>query len=296
MKSAPLVSVLMPSFNQELLIQQSLDSVFQQSFEDFEIVVCDDGSIDRTADLVWDWSNVHKVEIRVLLNERNLGITATCNRLLSEARGKYHAWLAGDDLMYPEKLARQVSLMESDSACTLSFHQLEVIQPLASSKPVLFSTPAYKHGNIKDYVAQGCINGASSTVIRSSAVPQRGFHSLLPTASDWYFWVECLSTGGTFQFIDEVLGAYRRHDHNTSGIDQAISQAEVDSFAAAWILLREHPGLSKEVRAYLAKQIRQYRHVSSYEENLRLSLRCKFLPTTAAALMTSIITRGRLRK
>jgi glycosyltransferase involved in cell wall biosynthesis len=104
--STPAVSVLMPAFNAERFIGASIRSVLAQDFEDFELLIVDDGSTDGTAQLVEDF---HDKRIRILRNETNCGLVETLNKGLREARGTWVARQDADDLSRSDRIARQLS-------------------------------------------------------------------------------------------------------------------------------------------------------------------------------------------
>ena len=107
---SPKVTVFIPVYNRERYVAEAIASVLAQTFEDFELLVVDDGSTDGTRDAV---AAVADARVRLVCNGRNLGIPATRNRGLAEARGEYLALLDSDDWCYPERLARQVAFLEA---------------------------------------------------------------------------------------------------------------------------------------------------------------------------------------
>jgi glycosyltransferase involved in cell wall biosynthesis len=112
MASEPLVSVCIPSYNNEEFIAQTLESVLDQSFSDFELIVVDDCSTDRTVSIIKGFSDPR---IRFSQNPRNLGLIGNWNKTLSCARGKYVKLLCGDDLLELDCLARQAPVLEDTS-------------------------------------------------------------------------------------------------------------------------------------------------------------------------------------
>lgn len=105
------LSVCLPAFNAERTIGEAILSVLSQENVSFEVLVCDDGSHDRTVAVVEDLAR-QDLRIRLLRNEHNSGIACTRNRLLGEARGKYIAWLDADDLALPGRLTAQLDFLE----------------------------------------------------------------------------------------------------------------------------------------------------------------------------------------
>ena len=110
---SPLVSVLMPVFNGEKFVAQAVRSIQAQTLEDWELIIVDDGSTDRSLEICNFLASEDK-RIRVFRNTQNLGIAKTMNYLVSLAKGKYIAIQEQDDISVPERLAWEVEVLESD--------------------------------------------------------------------------------------------------------------------------------------------------------------------------------------
>jgi len=113
LEKRPLVSVIIPVFNRAKALAEALRSVAEQTFSDWEAVVVDDCSSDGSADVALQVGRQGKV--RVIRHERNQGPSAARNSGILAARGRYVSFLDSDDSWHPEKLARQVELVEADS-------------------------------------------------------------------------------------------------------------------------------------------------------------------------------------
>ncbi|RKQ96844.1 glycosyl transferase family 2 [Kushneria sinocarnis] len=109
MSSSPRVTVFIPVHNRQHYIVTAVDSILAQTFTDLELLVIDDGSTDATLEVL---SRYRDPRLRIETNPRNLGIPATRNRGLGLARGEYIALLDSDDHAWPERLARQVSVLD----------------------------------------------------------------------------------------------------------------------------------------------------------------------------------------
>jgi glycosyltransferase involved in cell wall biosynthesis len=112
MRSQPLVSVCIPSYNSEEFIATTLRSILSQTFADFEVVIADDKSTDGTIRIIQGFNDTR---IRLIQNEKNLGLGANWNKVLSCVRGEYVKLLGDDDVLYPECLARQVAALEQSA-------------------------------------------------------------------------------------------------------------------------------------------------------------------------------------
>ncbi|MFM7967756.1 glycosyltransferase family 2 protein [Aeromonas sp. A-5] len=107
------VSVLMPVFNVEEYISETLDSILSQSSIDFELVIIDDASTDNTVSVVDRYRSIDS-RIKFIKNERNLGISGALNKGLAVCTGEYIARVDGDDLMSPERLIKQYDFLEKN--------------------------------------------------------------------------------------------------------------------------------------------------------------------------------------
>jgi hypothetical protein len=111
----PLVSVLLPVYNCERYIADAISSILSQTFEDYEFIVIDDGSTDRSFEIV----NAFNDPRLNITRQENRGLAATLNRGISFARGRFIARQDQDDLSHPDRLALQVAYMESHPRCGL---------------------------------------------------------------------------------------------------------------------------------------------------------------------------------
>lgn len=127
----PKVSVIVCTYNQEDTIGAALDSILAQKTDfDFEIVVADDCSADRTPAICREYATRYPGKVRAILNEENKGIADNYYDTLYECRGKYIADLAGDDIWTdPDKLSRQAALMDSDPSIVLCHAAWKYLHP-----------------------------------------------------------------------------------------------------------------------------------------------------------------------
>ncbi len=107
--ATPLVSVIVPAYNAEKFIEKTLSSVLAQTYKNIEVLVVDDGSQDRTAEIIQSFAQIDR---RVtLLQQQNAGVAAARNLAIQASRGEYIAPIDADDLWYPQNLEKQVSCM-----------------------------------------------------------------------------------------------------------------------------------------------------------------------------------------
>lgn len=121
----PAVSIIMGVYNCADTLQSALDSLFNQTFQDFEIIICDDGSRDTSYQIAIQ-NQLEHPNIVLLQNEENLGLNTTLNRCLASAKGRYIARMDGDDISLPTRLEIEYDFLEShpeyDIVCTSQYH------------------------------------------------------------------------------------------------------------------------------------------------------------------------------
>lgn len=244
---AALVSVAIIAYNQEGYIEECLDSVLAQSYRPLEIVVADDGSTDRTREIISAYAAAYPGVVVPVFADRNGGVTANSTAAHRACTGKYIAWLGGDDIMMPDKIARQVAVMEQDSRIALCYHDLDVFESETGRTLRLFSEMNRpREGDIATAIRYGTFNGGSATMVRRDCTPAE-FDARIQIASDWLYWVHCLRTGGRIAYIDAVLGRYRRHSANVTSQGTASRRLLLDHLLTCAILLESIPQHASQI-------------------------------------------------
>jgi glycosyltransferase involved in cell wall biosynthesis len=124
-KSSPVpkISVLMPAYNAEKYITEAIDSILAQTFADFEFIIINDGSTDRTAEIVRSYKDPRIVFVD---NEKNQGLITVLNQGMDMARGEYIARMDADDISLPERFAKQIAFMDAHPDVGLLGTQLQI--------------------------------------------------------------------------------------------------------------------------------------------------------------------------
>ncbi len=204
---APMVSVVMSTYNRGDWLKDAVDSVLNQTFRDFEFIIIDDGSSDETADYLADLEKKDP-RVVVLRNLENKGLVFSLNRGISHARGKYIARMDDDDVCYPERFARQVSFMEKHPEITVLGSR---ISPLGSEKP----WPFHKETNpnrceINLYLGDTPVSHPSVMIRKSFLVEnQIKYDPDYLHAEDRPFYGAILSAGGKIAALPDILLQYR---------------------------------------------------------------------------------------
>lgn len=123
---SPRISVLMPVYNAERYLRESVESVLKQSYDDFELIIVDDGSKDNSLSIAQEFARQDH-RIRIFVNQQNLGVAKTRNRAIREAQGEYIACLDNDDVALPTRLAEQFHFLENHPDHALVASDIEII-------------------------------------------------------------------------------------------------------------------------------------------------------------------------
>jgi teichuronic acid biosynthesis glycosyltransferase TuaG len=203
------VSVVMPVYNCEAYIRQAVRSVLEQEVP-LELIVIDDGSKDGTAEIMQDFL----VDDRViyLKNETNMGVAATRNRGVREAKGSYVAFLDADDYWRPNKLARQLALIK-EKQVVLCATGRELVD--REGNPLNKVIPVKEEIVYKDMLKQNWINNSSILVKRDVLLefPMEADE----IHEDYLLWLKVLRKYGRACAINEPLLVYRWDTDSKSG-------------------------------------------------------------------------------
>jgi glycosyltransferase involved in cell wall biosynthesis len=229
---APRVSVIIPTYNRADLVQQALASVKAQTYRDFEIVVVDDGGTDGTFEVLSAWR-----EIRVLRHAGRRGVSAARNTGIIAARGEWLAFLDSDDLWLPDKLARQISLLEGQPELLVcQTGETWVRRGVRVNKPLSHRQVG---GKIFLPSLARCMISPSAVILHRRLISDHGgFDETLPAAEDYDLWLR-LTWRYEVGLVDEPL-VIKRGGHP----DQLSRQRGLDRFRIrALVKLVQEPGL-----------------------------------------------------
>jgi glycosyltransferase involved in cell wall biosynthesis len=290
-----LVSVAVVTYNQKSFLRECLDSILAQNYPNIEIAVADDGSTDGTREMLHEYASKHPDRFVLRFAEQNRGITANQNLALSACTGKYISWMAGDDLMLPGKIDKQVAFLEAHPEHSICYHDLDVFDS-ATGKTIKRHSDVDRPrcGDVRTLIRFGAFNGAVSNMVRASSQPAHGFDERIPVASDWLYWVECLWSGGKIGYINEVLGRHRRHENNvTAGsLKKPWLRGVVDHLMSCDIVLAKAPQFVSDVNARKASHLLSLRWMNdgeNYARYLRASLSYRWSWKVQAALLANAL-------
>lgn len=198
-----LVSVIIPVYNAEKYIAETIESVLNQTYKEIEIILVDDCSRDKSKDIINDYSKKYR-NIFSFFKEKNEGVATTRNKGLDLAKGRYVAFLDSDDVWHPKKIEKQLVILKNNSAA-LSYSALSIVDKDGNVLKHHLEIPITC--NYKTILTQTVI--ATSTVIIDRLKVEDCYMPIRKTGEDYATWLKILRNGNVASGINEPLTRYR---------------------------------------------------------------------------------------
>jgi len=222
----PKVSVIIPTYNRAELLPRAIKSVLEQTYQDFEIIVVDDGSTDNTEEVIKEFQEQDK-RIKYIKHDKNKGGSAARNTGIKAAKGKYVAFLDSDDEWLQNKLECEVKILNNNKNCIICSTGYTFINERTGK---IISKTIFKNQwvSYKDVLRGKCLTTNDFTVIRKAAIDIGGFDEKLPARQDWDFWIRITSIGRGIQIPINTVNKYvMRNDQISSGIKNKLQGTEL---------------------------------------------------------------------
>lgn len=225
------LSIIVPTYNASRFIEETIHSVLNQSFQDWELIIIDDCSTDNTVQKLNEFRKIDQ-RIRVKVLDENSGAAIARNTGISMASGRYIAFLDSDDLWVPRKLEKQLNFMKENNVA-FSFTGYEIITESGEKTGKIIHVPKKidYQGLLKNTII-GCL----TVMIDTQQVGKIQMPNLR-TRQDTATWLSILKRGFEAYGIDEVLSKYRK-------VENSISSKKIKMARMNWKLYREVEGLS----------------------------------------------------
>jgi glycosyltransferase involved in cell wall biosynthesis len=210
----PMISVIMPVFNGERFLREAIDSILAQTFSDFEFIIIDDGSKDRSLAIIQDYA-AKDSRIQIVVNDVNIGIAKSLNKGIDIAQGKYIARMDADDISLPERFQKQVEFMEIHPEIGALGGNTQVIDTdgnfkkfinLPSSNPLILWLMCFENPMCHP-----------STLIRYELLHQVGGYRDFRASEDYDLW-QRMSEITRLANLDQTIVLYRLHGGNLSSL------------------------------------------------------------------------------
>ncbi len=206
----PKVTVVMPAYNAETYLRQAIDSILNQTFNDFELLIINDGSTDATFDII---NSYNDNKIRLINNEKNIGLVEVRNLGVYESKGKYIAFLDADDIAYPARLSEQVNFLDHNYSFGMIGSSIELIYEKGLSPGKVMKYPADSE-MIPSLLLFGNYFAQSSLMIRKDILPTAPYREY-PGTEDYDLWIRIANTHKIWN-LPLVLVKYRIHTASIS--------------------------------------------------------------------------------
>ena len=219
-KSSPLISVVMTTYNHEKYIGEAIESVINQTVEDFELIIVNDGSTDKTEEIIKTFKDTR---INYIYQE-NQGPSAALNTSIVSAKGKYIALMSGDDICYPHRLESQYNcLLKSDQKIIFSW-----VDFIDENSQIFSGEPYLKQGwfnrfnktraeMLRHFFEQGnYLHGVTPFLERKILIESSLYHLTSIQAQDFYMSIKLLGKGYELFILPEKLLKYRVTGRNLS--------------------------------------------------------------------------------
>lgn len=224
------VSIIMPSFNSGKFIEKSIDSVLNQSYSDWELIIIDDCSFDNSLKIIEEYKDKDN-RIRLIKNEVNSGVANARNLGISFAKGFYLAFLDSDDIWDSKKLEMQVNFMELNKA-SISFTQYFRIDEHENRLREVSNIPEIV--NYHDLLKGNSI-AMSTSMIKSEIIGDNFFEKI--GHEDYYFWLKILRVGNIAHGLKKNLAFYRVHQ-------SSLSSNKLKAVKYTWYIYKSKLGLN----------------------------------------------------
>ena len=206
----PLVTVIMPCYNMERFIAHSIESVIGQTFADFELLIVDDASTDKTVDVVRYYCEQDD-RVSLIVKAQHSGIADSRNQALAIAQGRYLAFLDADDVWHPNKLEKQLAFMQENNVA-FSYSAYDLIDEDGWSLQKTIATA----GNLNhDAYLRNTIIGCSTVMVDKEKVGEVTIPEFR-TSEDTATWLNILRKGFVAHAIEETLVSYRIRNKSAS--------------------------------------------------------------------------------
>ena len=205
MSSIPIVSVIVPCYNQASFLGESLGSVLDQTLKNWECIIVNDGSTDNTEEVASIW--IKKDNRFKYVAKANGGLSSARNKGIEHSRAKYIFPFDSDDRLHPSYLEKAIDILEKDDSIEVLTSKVQFF----GIKEAVYQLPHY---TFETLLLKNCFI-ACSVFKRASYLKVKGYDENLKSFEDWDLWISILKDGGKAYVIDEVLYYYRKHEENS---------------------------------------------------------------------------------
>lgn len=221
----PLVSMIVVSYNHSRFVLETLEGVKAQTYKTTELIIVDDCSSDDSATIIERWLHQNAIDCTFIRHKKNEGICKSLNDALAVATGKYLSMISADDIWLPDKIARQVEIMESQpDHVGLVYSDAFQIDEHGDLLPEMFiaahrKLPEMPQGQILNVLLEGNFIPGMTTLVRRSCYDTVGSYDEQLPWEDWDMWMR-IARHYSFIYSPTSLAKYRLHRKSFSRSDR----------------------------------------------------------------------------
>jgi glycosyltransferase involved in cell wall biosynthesis len=242
------ISIIMPCYNAEAHLPKSVASALTQTYEDIELIVVDDGSADRSLEILRE---IGDPRLRII-SQTNKGVSSARNRGLGQARGCYIAFLDADDTWHPHFLEALYKRLHSEPEAALAYCGWQNVG-LSGGPGNPYIPPDYEKEGKVDHLLRTCPWPIHAVLTLRNAVENAGgFDERLAHAEDYKLWLR-VALFNKIVRVDKVLAFY--HFHGKQQATRNRSQSARDHWLVQQEFLREHPEIFQQLGSYRVRQL-----------------------------------------
>jgi glycosyltransferase involved in cell wall biosynthesis len=257
-----LISVLLPCYNSDMYIGEAIQSILDQTYSNFELIILDDGSTDNTISIISEFKDKRIV---LLCENENKGIVYQLNKGIEHAQGEFIARMDADDVSFPERFQKQVEFLENPKNFKIDVLGTDAVSIGSSSKSIIHQN--YRSEQISFMLNFKCPILHPTVLIRRRVFDQgKRYPQDYVFAEDYALW-RLIDKGDNLAIIPNILLSYRIHDNQTNKSEERF---QIQMEAAMRIAFMRPVSIRDQI--FLSHKIKQKVFQNSTVKNLKLNL------------------------
>lgn len=235
----PLVSVAVATYNSASYVIETLESIYNQTYSNIELIISDDCSKDETVNLVNEWVASDKVQsrfnnIEIITVTKNTGVSSNCNRCLAATNSEWLKFIAGDDILLPNCIEDNISYVKANPEVKIVFSQVALYQDFFKKENYVKTVPMnfpynFMHENLSArnqyelLLISDRINYTPSSFVKKQVqIDLGGFDENNTHVEDYPMWLKLTRSGIRFYYFHKVTVGYRIHSKATNNTSNEV--------------------------------------------------------------------------
>lgn len=243
------ISVLIASYNYAQYIEEAINSVINQSYQDWELIIADDGSSDNSVEIIKQYCQKDsRIKLFQHENRQNKGLKETLLLGITHATGDWIAFLESDDAFMPENLQKKVEIIEKYPDIKLIFNKVNFLSTEKTKKQIIFektqeklSKMIFPRNMFQKFFINNMILTFSCVMVEAKTLKNTDFNSPVDALLDWWLWIN-ISHKNAFYYINEELTLWRIHPKSYVKTSK-IPKIQLVPIKAYWAIYQQNKSL-----------------------------------------------------